>query len=245
MCQTFLKVPLFWESPVFGTFHGVRRWLTRGLTCKSVYASKSQPTRPTHHPPLITESRDCPAPSIVLNLCCNHILPPSFLSHHHQLELQLCNPVYCSSPLPELGPRGLEGGGEDNERHVGVRGGQTHPAGLPRHPHQAQDPPRPGLVCSRPGGGPHDRLRLRLAARRLPEGLQAQGDLSFPSEPLLADFCNPRTLAMTHNGQGLHAEMDPNDQLEQFSYFITHTGHFFSTSLLGNFYVFLFPFFLR
>ena len=58
-------------------------------------------------------------------------------------------------------------------------------------------------------------------------------------------FCNPRTLAMTHNGQGLHAEMDPNDQPGQFSYFITHTVHFFSASLLGNFYVFLFPFFLR
>ena len=67
----------------------------------------------------------------------------------------------------------------------------------------------------------------------------------FLSIPPLVWFCNPRTLAMTHNGQGLHAEMDPNDQLEQFSYFITHTGHFFSTSLLGNFYVFLFPFFLR
>ena len=84
-----LESSSFWENPEFGTFHGVRRWLTRGLTCKSVYASKSQPTRPTHHPPLITESRDCPAPSIVLNLCCNHILPPSFLSHHRQLELQL------------------------------------------------------------------------------------------------------------------------------------------------------------
>ena len=68
----------------------------------------------------------------------------------------------------------------------------------------------------------------------------------FLSLPPAFWFCNPRTLAMTHNGQGLHAEMDPNDQPRQFSYFITHSPLFLgSESLLGNFYVFLFPFFLR
>ena len=48
----------------------------------------------------------------------------------------------------------------------------------------------------------------------------------FLSIPPLVWFCNPRTLAMTHNGQGLHAEMDPNDQPRQFSYFITHSSTF-------------------
>ena len=104
---------------------------------------------------------------------------PSTLNTHVNLhcfssEISQSGRRSCWRPTARGQPRGRED--EADEPGQRVRGGQAHPAGLPRCPHQTENFTGPSFVRLVPGGGRHDHHQLRLAPRGLPAWLQAEGE---------------------------------------------------------------------
>ena len=174
--------------------------------------------------PLITESRDCSAVAIYAATIFYHPFLSSHHQHHHGLQLTLSVTALRYLSL-----------GQDASREEVRTTSATAVYEVARPILQGCHaiPTKLKILL--------DRALSALAQEEvlmIVSGCGWQLDdyqrgyklkVTYPpllSLPPLACFCNPRTLAMTHNGQGLHAEMDPNDQLGQFSYFITHSPLF-------------------
>ena len=103
-------------------------------------------------------------------------------SNETHLCLQSIDSCSCfSSEVPESGspqqwcqqdtdPRTTSPGGTSPQHSIiSVRGGQTHPPGLPRCPHQTENFTWPSSLLAEAWGGHHDRQWLRLAPGGLSE----------------------------------------------------------------------------
>ena len=105
---------------------------------------------------------------LILDSCFSPALPKSRLWPDQRSALRQ---QACSGPCSTI----CRSGHPAHVRDCSVRGGAAHPAELSRRPHQTQNFTGPRPVQPQPGGGPHDRHRLRLEPRGLPERIQTQG----------------------------------------------------------------------